>query len=130
MQQKDFITNLNIHYITFNKHLKKGTYYLDKYLFSKEPSLNAKIANLTIKDLGLKLEKDRLKYNKVKATNSLTKAVMLIDEKDEKKMELFTSLGKCVEFFKNKGLPVTQVTLVKRIKISKIYHDYICKFVK
>lgn len=30
MQQKDFITNLNIHYVTFNKHLNKGTYYLDR----------------------------------------------------------------------------------------------------
>jgi Cytochrome C and Quinol oxidase polypeptide I/GIY-YIG catalytic domain len=130
MQQKDFITNLNIHYVTFNKHLKKGTYYLGKYLFSREPSLNAKIANVTIRDLALKLEKDRLKYNKVKPTNSLTKAVMLMDEKDDKKIELFTSLGKSVEFFKNKGLPVTQVTLIKHIKTGKIYHGYICKFVK
>jgi hypothetical protein len=36
MQQKDFITNLNIHYVTFNKHLNNGTYYL-----SAEPTSTA-----------------------------------------------------------------------------------------
>jgi hypothetical protein len=129
MQQKDFITNLNIHYVTFNKHLKKGTYYLGKYLFTREPTLNAKISNISIKDLVLLLEKDRVKYNKFKPTNSLSKSVILIDEKDSNKTELFTSLGKCVEFFKSKGLPVTQVTLIKRINTGKIYYGYICKYV-
>jgi len=130
MQQKDFITNLNIHYVTFDKHLKKGTYYLGKYLFSRESSLNAKIVDMSIKDLALMLEKDREKYNRSKSTNSLSRSVMLVDEKDENKIELFPSLGKCVEFFKNKGLPTTQVTLVKRINTGKVYHGYICKYAK
>lgn len=130
MQQKDFITNLNIHYITFNKHLEKGTYYLGKYLFSRESSLNAKIVDISTKDLALMLEKDRVKYNRSKSTNSLTKSIILIEEKDEKKIKLFTSLGKCVEFFKSKGLPTTQVTLVKRINTGKVYHGYICKYAK
>jgi len=127
MQQKDFITNLNIHYITFNKHLRKGTYYLGKYLFTRESVINAKIADISIKDLALMLEKDRVKFNRSKSTNSLTKPVVLINRNG--KTEFFSSLGKCVEFFKSKGLPVTQVTLVKRIKIGKIYHGYICKYV-
>jgi hypothetical protein len=55
---------------------------------------------------------------------------MLVDEKNENKIELFPSLGKCVEFFKSKGLPTTQVTLVKRINTGKAYHGYICKYAK
>jgi hypothetical protein len=54
---------------------------------------------------------------------------MLIDEKYNNKTELFPSLGKCVEFFKSKGLPVTQITLIKRIKTGKVYNGYICKYV-
>lgn len=128
MQQKDFITNLNIHYVTFNKHLNKGTYYLGRYLFTREPALNAKISNMSITDLALMLEKDRGKYNKTKPINSLIRPVMLIDEKDSNKTELFPSLGKCVEYLKSKGLPATQVTLIKRINTDKAYHGYKCKY--
>ncbi len=55
MQQKDFIVNLNIHYVTFIKHLKNGTYYLGKYLFSREPVLTAKVKEMSILDLALML---------------------------------------------------------------------------
>jgi hypothetical protein len=55
---------------------------------------------------------------------------MLVDEKNENKIELFPSLSKCVEFFKSKGLPTTQVTLVKRINRGKAYQGYICKYAK
>lgn len=128
MQQKDFITNLNIHYVTFNKHLNKGTYYLGKYLFTREPLLNAKISDISITDLSLMLEKDRVKYNRTKSLNSLSRPVLLINEKDSNKTELFPSLGKCVEYLKSKGLPATQVTLVKRINTDKTYHGYKCKY--
>jgi hypothetical protein len=35
-QQKDFISKLSISHFTFTKHLNNGTYYLGKYLFSRE----------------------------------------------------------------------------------------------
>uniref|UniRef100_UPI0021147477 hypothetical protein n=1 Tax=Aspergillus sclerotioniger TaxID=319627 RepID=UPI0021147477 len=140
MQQKDFITNLNIHYVTFNKHLNKGTYYLGKYLFTREPSLNVKISDMSITDLSLMLEKDRVKYNKIKPSrarseraregtlNCLKRPIILINEKDSNKTELFPSLGKCVEYLRSKGLPATQVTLIKRINSDKAYHGYKCKY--
>lgn len=126
MQQKDFITNLNIHYVTFNKHLKNGTYYLGKYLFSRETVLTAKVKEISILDLTLMLEKDRVKYNKNKPLNSLSKSVLLVDNSG--KTELFFSLGKCVEYLRNKGLPATQVTLVNRINSGKSYYGYRCKY--
>jgi hypothetical protein len=126
MQQRDFIINLNIHYVTFNKHLKNGTYYLGKYLFTREPVLTAKVKEISILDLTLMLEKDRVKYNKNKPLNSLSKSVLLVDNSGN--TELFFSLGKCVEYLRNKGLPATQVTLVNRINSGKSYHGYTCKY--
>ena len=63
-QQKDFIINLNISHFTFSKHLKNGSYYLGKYLFSREPVLNVKVSDISKLELALQLEKDRKLFNK------------------------------------------------------------------
>ena len=76
-QQIDFIRKLNIHHTTFTKHLNNSTYYLGKYLFFREPVLTAKVKIRNDSDLCLMLEKDRLKFNKNKPLNSLTKPVSL-----------------------------------------------------
>jgi len=55
IQQKDFIINLNIAHFTFNKHLKNGTYYLGKYLFTREPVLTAKVKDIYHKKKGIKI---------------------------------------------------------------------------
>ena len=36
-------------------------------------------------------------------------------------------LGKCVKFFSDKGLPVSQATIVKRLDTNITYRGYICK---
>ena len=130
-QQKDFIINLNIAHFTFNKHLKNGTYYLGKYLFTREPVLTAKLKDITLLDLALMLEKDRVKFNKNKPVNSSSKSVLLVDvnSSPSAKPELFFSLGKCVEYLRNKGLPANQKALVKYINLGQAYHGYKCKFV-
>jgi len=128
-QQKDFINNLSIHYATFNKHLKKGTYYLGKYLFTREPVLTAKIKEMPVLNLGLMLEKDRVKYNKNKPLSCLSKSVLLIDASNSNNTYLFFSLNKCIDYLKNKGLSANQTTLVKHINLGKAYHGYMCKYV-
>lgn len=128
-QQKDFIINLNIHYITLNKHLKNGTYYLNKYLFTREPVLTAKTKTISVSDVALMLEKDRVKFNISKALNSLSKSVMLVDINNSKNSKLFLSIGKCIEYLKSKGLPANHSTLVRYIKLGKAYHGYMCKYV-
>nr|QCI56433.1 hypothetical protein [Hypsizygus marmoreus] len=125
-QQKDFINNLNISHFTFTKHLNKGTYYLGKYLFTRKPELTAKIKDISILDLALQLEKDRIKFNKNKPLNSLSRSVLLIDANNNTK--LFFSLGKCIKYLRKKGLSATQ-TLVKYINTGKVYHGYIYKYV-
>ena len=136
-QQKDFIINLNISHFTFSKHLKNGSYYLGKYLFSREPVLNVKVSDISILELALQLEKDRKLFNKNKPLNSLSKTVLMrLDNntfskeiKGDSQNMLFFSIGKCVEHLRGKGLPATQTTLVKYIDTGKSYHGYILKYV-
>lgn len=127
-QQKDFIVNLNIAHFTFNKHLKNGTYYLGKYHFTREPVLTAKVKDISLSDLALMLEKDRVVHNKNKPVNSLSKSVLLEDINNSN-TEIFFSIGKCVEYLRKKDLPANQKSLVKYINSGKVYHGFICKFV-
>ena len=128
-QQKDFISNLNIHSITFSKHLKNGTYYLGKYLFTREPVVTAITKNISISDLALMLEKDRVKFNINKPLSSLSKSVLLVDMNDSNNGKLFLSIGKCLQYIKSKGLPANQSTLVRQINLGRAYHGYKCKYV-
>uniref|UniRef100_UPI00300259D1 GIY-YIG endonuclease n=1 Tax=Trametes meyenii TaxID=526243 RepID=UPI00300259D1 len=134
-QQIDFIKNLNISHFTFSKHLKKGSYYLGKYLFTREAELHAKIKDISIITLALQLEKDRKLFNKNKPLNSLSRSVLMcLDNnfitsgKDDNSM-LFFSIGKCVEHLRSKGLIATHTTLIKYIDTGKSYHGYIFKYV-
>jgi hypothetical protein len=61
-QQKDFIVNLNISHFSFTKHLNKGSYYLDKYLFYRFPEITAKVKDIYNLDLALQQEIDRKKF--------------------------------------------------------------------
>jgi hypothetical protein len=138
-QQKDFIENLNISHFTFTKHLKNGSFYLGKYLFSRESVLNAKVKNISILELALQLEKDRKIFNKNKPLNSLSRTVLMcldnntynskMKENSKNKFKLFFSIGKCVEYLRSKGLTANHTTLVKYIDTNKNYHGYIFKYV-
>ena len=129
-KQVDFIRKFNVHHTTFSKHLKNGTFYLGKYLFSSEPVLTAKVKDMSDLDLALMLEKDRVKYNKNKSLNSLSKPVRLTSVDNLEKTIVLPSLGKCVEYLHNKGLSASQVTLVKHIDLGKAYKGYLCEYVK
>ena len=127
-QQIDFIRKLNIHHTTFTKHLENGTYYLGKYLFSREAVLTANVKDMSDLDLALMLEKDRAKYNINKPVNSSSKPVILTDVNNLENTVVLPSLGKCVEYLQSKGLSASQVTLVKHINLGKAYNGYLCKF--
>jgi len=92
-KQIDFIRKLNVHPITFSKHLENGTFYLGKYLFSRVPVLTAKVKDMSDVDLVLMLEKDRVKYNKNKPLNSLSKPVRLRDVNNPENTIVLPSLG-------------------------------------
>ena len=133
-QQIDFIKDLNISHFTFSKHLKNGSYYLGKYLFTREAELHAKVKDISIIKLQLQLENDRKLFNKNKPLNSLSRSVLMClenstsSDKEDSSM-LFFSIGKCVEHLRSKGLPATQTTMVKYIGTGKSYHGYIFNYV-
>ena len=129
LQQIDFIRKFNIHHTTFTKHLNNATYYLGKYLFSREPVLTAKIKDLNDLDLFLMLKKDRLKFNRSKPLTSSAKSVVLKEVNDKNNIIMLASLAKCLEYLKNKGISANQKTLIKYINAGKSYQGYICKFV-
>jgi len=66
MKWKDFIDSLKIHFVTFEKHLENGTYYLGKYLFTRELEPAAKFKKMTISELFLMLNKDRERFKRKK----------------------------------------------------------------
>lgn len=126
LQQKDFISKLNIGHTTFTKHLSKGTYYLGKYLFLRERVDTAKVTEMTLPEIAIMLQQDRVKFNRTKPVNSLSKSVLLINIESEEEI-VFESIGKCVKFFSSQGLPFTQTTLAKRLDTNIPYRGYICK---
>lgn len=125
-QQKDFISKLNISHFTFTKHLTNGTYYLGKYLFTRERNNTARESHMTLPEIALMLERDRIKFNKEKPVNSSSKAIVLIDVQSKEEL-LFESLGQCINFLKSKGFSASQKTLVKRLNSDLSYKGYICK---
>lgn len=127
-QQKDFISKLSVSHLTFTKHLSKGTYYLGKYLFTRERNDAAKQSHLTLAEIALMLKRDRVIYNREKPVNVLSKAIALIDVQSKKEF-IFESLGQCIQFLKSKGFSASQKTLVKRLNTDQSYKGYICKTV-
>lgn len=129
VQQKDFITKLNISHFTFTKHLTNGSYYLGKYLFLRERIDTAKIIEMTLPEIAIMLQNDRVNFSKNQPLSSLSKPVLLTDI-DSKEEIIFESLGKCVKFFISKGLSVSQSTIIKRLDTNIPYKGYICKSIK
>ena len=134
-QQLDFINKLNIAHTTFTKHSNNGTYYLGKYFFSRELVNTAKNLDMTLSDLSLQLQKDRIKFNKVKpgracGDTSLSKPILFIDPNNSLNNKEFVSLGKCVEYLRGLGFPVTQQTLTKYVNTGKLYKGFIYEYLK
>ena len=129
-QQSDFIKNLKIHFSTFKKHLEKGTYYLGKYSFSREYIKTAKISNISVLNLVLKLEKERTKYNKNKPIISESYIIRLREINKPTETKIFYGYRTCIKFLKNeKGLAASKETLIKYMKKGEPYKGYLCELI-
>lgn len=124
-KQIDFVHILGIHKVTINKHLKQGTYYLNKYLFSLEELPNAEESDITVEQVATMLDIDRVTNNKNKKLSSHSVAVTLVNIETKKEYK-FPSLGSTVKFFKNASYPADQKTLVKRINTNIPYNGFTC----
>ena len=127
-KQIDFVRTLGIHKVTFMKHLEQGTYYLNKYLFSIEELPNAEQSDMTVEQVAIMLDIDRVTNNKNKTLvprlrRSVAVTLINIETKEEYK---FSSLGSTVKFIKNASYPADQRTLVKRINTNVPYYGFTC----
>jgi hypothetical protein len=64
INERYFINYLNINILTLEKHLNKGTYYIGKYLFTREFEPSAIIKEMSILEVALMLDKDKKKLFK------------------------------------------------------------------
>ncbi len=63
--REKFLRDTKLHYSNFEKHLKKGTFYLGRYLFTRNFVSTAMLKGMTLPEFALKLEQDRKKkFNK------------------------------------------------------------------
>ena len=127
-KQIDFVRTLGIHKVTLMKHLEQGTYYLNKYLFSIEELPNAEQSDMTVEQVAIMLDIDRVTNNKDKTLvprlrRSVAVTLINIETKGEYK---FSSLGSTVKFLKNASYPADQRTLVKRINTNVPYYGFTC----
>jgi hypothetical protein len=90
--QEDFIFKLRIHHSIFSKSLKTGAYYLDKYVFTDKPLVGARETGMSVTDVCIMLDKDRLEIQKTKGRKVCIKAV------DDNNTKLFDSISTCVEY--------------------------------
>jgi hypothetical protein len=124
-KQIDFIKQLNIHHTTFTKHLTHGTYYLGKYLFSRDLIEGAVVADMTLFDLQNQLAQDRVRYNLNKPVNSNSVAVVLIDDKTGHS-SIHHSLGATIKALTERGYNPSQKTLVKNLDTDQLYCGHKC----
>jgi len=119
--QEDFIFKLRIHHSIFSKSLKTGAYYLDKYVFTDKPLVGARETGMSVTDVCIMLDKDRLEIQKTKGRKVCIKAV------DGNNTKLFDSISACVEYL-NTIAPSNKTTLYRQINLGKPYQGYICQW--
>ena len=123
-QQMDFIRELSIAHTTFTKHLMNGTYYLNKYVFSREFVGDAVIHTISVTELVKMLAQDRIVFNKTKPVSPNSVAIRLVHEKSGE-VHHFPSLGSCVDFLKTLGTADIR-TLLKRADTGVSYQGFLC----
>lgn len=119
--QEDFIFKLGIHHTIFTRSLNTGIYYLDKYIFTNKPILEAKDNNYTITDINKMLDKDRLEFQSTKGRKVFIRAV------DDSHTKEFNSIITCIEYL-NSIAPSNKSTLYRKIRSGEAYRGYICTF--
>lgn len=122
--QVEFIRDLKMNHQTFTKHLIAGTYYLNKYRFSRELSTDAELSLITVEELQNILINDRVHFNKTKTLSNLGNPIILTSNTEAHQ---FISLADTLRFLNSKGHSADRRTLVKRINTNTLYHGYKCE---
>ena len=120
--QEDFIFKLGIDHSMFSKSLKIGSYYLDKYVSTYKPILDAKQSNILVKDINSMLNKDRLNIQ-----NTKDRKVRITAIDDNNNTKLFFTISSCIKYL-NITVPCNKTSLHRYINSGKPYQGYICQW--
>lgn len=124
LKQTDFIHYLGIHHTTFTKHLSNGTYYLGKYVFSREMVTEATMVDMTLEELLAQIQADRVSKNKTKPIHGNPVNITPVSGGLP---IFFDSYGSCIAHLQSLGFKGDQRTLVKRLDTDLPYHGFMCR---
>lgn len=120
--QEDFIFKLGIHHTIFSKSIKTGETYLDKYIFTDYPVLDAIENELSLTEVLSLLSQDRAEAEKAKG-----RKIILKDMHHENDIKEFDSIRGCVRYLNTKA-PSSKTTLYRHIESGRPYHGYYCQW--
>jgi hypothetical protein len=85
---------------------------------------------MSLVDLGLKLDKERINYNRNKPIKSESWTILLTSISEPIETLIFKGYRPCTKFLRNeKKIRATRETLIKYIKNGLPYNGYICKLI-
>lgn len=124
-KESDIVNKLGIHKSTFDKHLEKGTLFLDKYLLSTVKIPNAILTDMTVYQIRAMLDIDRINYNKIKPLVPNSCNVTLVNVQT-KEVHSFPSLRSATTFLKGLSYSADRRTLAKYLNTGNTYYGFTC----
>lgn len=79
-KQETFIKTLSIHHTTLTTHIANGTYYLNKYVLSREKVGEAEVAEMSVDEIKAMLAQDRADQNRKKIEVPNAKGIKKVHE--------------------------------------------------
>jgi hypothetical protein len=117
--QEEIMFGLNIHYTTIINCIKENKPFLNLFYFYSTPINNAKEKVMSLDDLLILIEKERLNNKKGRK--------LLLNSMDGKTNISFNSIQDCLSYL-NSIAPSFKTTLYRYIESGKPYHGFICNW--
>jgi hypothetical protein len=123
---------LKIHTDTSKKYVNSKIPYLNKFLLLSYFIPTASISNIPVKELVNIMQKER-QYLYTLGTRRNIPVKLEIKEGNTfvdsvGKTLNFDSLTSCIEYLRGFGLIIKRDTLTKYIKLEKVFHNFLCKY--
>jgi hypothetical protein len=115
--QEEILFGLNIHYTSIINCIKENKPFLNQFYFYSTPINNAKEKVMSLDDLLIFIEKERLNNKKGRK--------LLLNTMDGKTNLRFNSIQDCLLYL-NSIAPSFKTTLYRYIESGKPYHGFIC----
>lgn len=123
---------LNIHTETSKKFIDSKLPYLNKFLLLSYPISIASVSNISIQELVGIMQEERQNTYKLGTRRSIPVELEIKEGNtfvDYPGHNLkFDSLTSCIEYLRGLDLIIKRDTLTRYIKMSKVFHNFVCKY--